>query len=103
MTITRYYRASDESSGIAALEQAGLSGVDAETGRRWYSQRTPIVDVVGQIMLTPPVLDDEGNETTPAVFAEGWHWNIYGGEAVESLAEFEIDAPTNPRRKLAGT
>jgi|AACY02.2.fsa_nt_gi hypothetical protein len=65
----------------------------------------PIVDVIGQIMLTPPVLDDEGNETTPAVFADGWHWNIYcaTNEAVEALAEFEIAAPTNPRRKLAGT
>lgn len=102
MTVTRYYRATNEATGIAALEQAGLSGVDAD-GNRWYSQRPPIVDVIGLIVDTPAEYDSEGNETVAATFAEGWHFNVYGGDAVEALALMEIPAPNNPVRKLAGT
>lgn len=102
-TVTRYYRATDEATGIAALEQAGLSGVDAEAGRRWFSQRPPIVDVIGLIVDAPAEYDAEGNETVAATFVAGWHFNIYGGDAVEALALMEITAPANPVRKLAGT
>lgn len=103
MTMTRYYRASDEATGIAALEQAGLSGVDAETGRRWFSQRPPSVDVIGLIVDTPAEYDAEGNETVAPTYIAGWHFNIYGGEPVASLEGLEITAPGNPVRKLAGT
>ena len=51
----------------------------------------------GLIVDTPAVLDEDGNEITPPVFADGWHINVATkGELPDALKPYQIDAPATP-------
>jgi hypothetical protein len=63
-------RATDEATFNTAAQSVGLLDEGGNV--------SPGIDLVrvGQIVQTPAVYDDEGNETTPATFFDGYHVNF---------------------------
>lgn len=68
---------------------------------------------IGQIMQTPPTIDEGGNITSPGTVTENYHANVWvfdnypqtlvGEEYQQILPVFdtEIEAPQNPVNRLA--
>lgn len=55
---------------------------------------------VGLIVKTPGTYDEEGNELTPPVYAQGWHVNTL--EPVPEWEQYRIPAPETPKCIYAG-
>lgn len=56
-----------------------------------------IIDEIGPVVKTPAVLDEEGNEVTPAVIVEGHHVNLVAtGDIAAMLVRGPPDADGNP-------
>lgn len=57
---------------------------------------------IGDLMLTPPVLDENLQVITPAVMAGFEHANILvTDEFDESIFETNVEAPYNPKHQFA--
>ena len=69
-----------KTSLINALKTRGIL-VENEEGEDVYAQGTHAVVYLGNIVLTPAVIDANGNETTPAVLSDKWHADIMTEQA----------------------
>ena len=65
-----------------------------------YGQGIHAIVKIGLIVLENGVYDEDGNEITAPIYADGYHYDV--------MSENEIDfgiakvAPTNPKHKFAG-
>jgi hypothetical protein len=95
--MTHYIRFPDESTGMAALDAAGLTTTneDGDTVVLTASH-THALDVVGPIYKGGTYDPDTGEVITPPVLLSGWHVN-YVGELPEGWAEYAV-SPEQPAR-----
>ena len=94
-TAPTMFRFPDETTGMTALEAAGLLNEDGEL---ITASHTHSLDVIGQIVRGGE-WDDEGNVITPPEVLDGWHLN-YQGELFDGWEEFAV-YPANPVRVWA--
>jgi len=69
-----------KTSLINALKSRNIL-IENEEGQDVYAQGTHAVVHLGNIVLTPAVIDADGNETTPAVLSDKWHADIMTEQA----------------------
>ena len=88
----------DRETAIADLIAKGVyQEIDGELS---YSEGIHAVVEIGLVVLTDGTYDEQGNEITPPVYADGYHYDI--------MAENEIDFgvnrifPNNPKHTFAG-
>jgi hypothetical protein len=91
--MTHYIRFPDESTGMAALDAAGLL---TEDGFPITASHTHALDVIGPIYKGGTFDPDTGEVITPLVLLDGWHVN-YIGELPEGWAEYAV-SPEQPAR-----
>ena len=65
-----------------------------------YGEGVQAVVEIGLIMLEPPTFDEEGNELTPAVYADGYHYDVMSTEMYDFGANLVV--PKNPKHAFAG-
>ena len=65
-----------------------------------YGEGVQAVVEIGLIMITPPTFDEEGNELTPAVYADGYHYDVMA----DNEYDFGVNLvePKNPKHAFAG-
>jgi len=86
---------SDKETAIADLIAKGVYTEDLSFGNGIHA----IVEI-GKVVLTDGTYDEEGNEITAHIFADGYHYDI--------MSEIEIDFgtnrifPNNPKHAFAG-
>jgi hypothetical protein len=95
--MTHYLRFPDESTGMTALDAAGLTTTneDGDTVVLTASH-THALDVIGPISKGGTYDPDTGEVITPPVLLSGWHVN-YMGELPEGWAEYAV-SPEQPAR-----
>lgn len=61
------------------------------------------IDVIGPVVITTAaIIDDDGNETTPAVFDNRFHINVRCEPLIaDQIPEYVCVTPSNPRRLWA--
>ena len=85
----------DKETAIADLKAKGVYTEDLSFGNGIHA----IVEI-GLVALTDGTYDEEGNEITAPVYADGYHYDI--------MSEIEIDFgvnrifPNNPKHSFAG-
>ena len=94
--MTHYLRFPDESTGLTALDAAGLLDAD---GSPITASHTHAIDVLGQISLPGTYDPETGKELTPPKPLTGWHAN-YIGELPDDWAAYAVD-PKRPMRVFA--
>jgi hypothetical protein len=94
----KYLKFDSETAMLEAMRSAGLLAVD-EVGNEFvpFYHNGTTIDVVGLIVDTPAVMNEDGNITTEATFVEGWHVNLRGDIPV-GLESYEIETPATPAR-----
>jgi hypothetical protein len=93
---THYLRFPDESTGLAALDAAGLLDAD---GNPITASHTHAIDVLGPISLPGTYNPETGDELTPPNPLPGWHVNLIG-ELPETWAAYAV-YPKRPMRVFA--
>jgi len=88
----------DKDQAVADLVAKGIL-IETEEGQA-YGEGVAAVVEIGLIMLEPPTFDEEGNELTPAVYADGYHYDVMSDNEYDfgtNLVE-----PKNPKHAFAG-
>ena len=86
---------SDKETAIADLIAKGVYTEDLSFGNGIHA----IVEI-GKVVLTDGTYDEQGNELTAPIFADGYHYDV--------MSEIEIDFgvnrifPNNPKHTFAG-
>jgi hypothetical protein len=98
--MTHYLRFPDESTGMAALDAAGLTTTneDGDTVVLTASH-THALDVVGVISIGGEYDPETGEVLTPPTVLDGWHVNFVG-ELPEGWDQYVV-APGHPARVFA--
>jgi hypothetical protein len=65
-----------------------------------YGPGVAAVVEIGLIMITPPVMDEDMNIITPAVYADGYHYDVMSIEVYDFGAN--LVEPKNPKHAFAG-
>jgi hypothetical protein len=65
-----------------------------------YGEGVQAVVEIGLIVLEYPTFDEEGNELTPAVYADGYHYDVMSTEMYDFGAN--LIEPKNPKHAFAG-
>jgi hypothetical protein len=73
--------------------------IQTEEGQAYGNGVQAVVEL-GIIMLEPPTFDEEGNELTPAVYADGYHYDVMSTEMYDFGAN--LIEPKNPKHAFAG-
>ena len=94
--MTHYIRFPDESTGMAALDAAGLL---TEDGFPITASHTHALDVIGPIYKGGTFDPGTGEVITPPVLLDGWHVN-YVGELPEGWDAYLV-SPKHPSRVFA--
>ena len=92
----------DKEKAIADLIAKGVYTLEDlhESGETLcYGQGIQAIVEIGLIVLENPTFDDEGNELTPAVFADGYAYDVMSEQ--EIVFENQI-FPNTPRHSFAG-
>ena len=87
----------DKETAIADLIAKGVY-IDTEDGLV-YGQGIQAIVEIGLIVLENTTFDDEGNELTPAVYADGYAYDVMSEQ--EIVFENQI-FPNTPRHSFAG-
>jgi hypothetical protein len=97
---TTYLRFPDESTGMAALDAAGLLYTDDDGATHpLTASHTHALDVIGPI-YTGGIYDPETGEViTPPTVISGWHVN-YAGKPPEAWEQYLV-TPQHPVRVWA--
>jgi hypothetical protein len=88
----------DKDQAVADLVAKGIL-IETEDGQA-YGEGVQAVVEIGLIMLEPPTFDEEGNELTPAVYADGYHYDVMSTEVYDFGAN--LVEPKNPKHAFAG-
>jgi hypothetical protein len=88
----------DKSQAVKDLESKGIL-IQTEEGTA-YGEGVQAVVEIGLIMLEPPTFDEEGNELTLAVYADGYHYDVMSTETYDFGAN--LVEPKNPKHAFAG-
>lgn len=90
-------------AGALASACPFLRGEDEDGNRFWLTSGDGFaLDIIGPVVTTPGLYDDEGNETVPPVVDDGFHANLRCTEEVAELVpDTVIVAPSNPVRVWA--
>jgi hypothetical protein len=83
---------------VADLESKGIL-ILTEDGHSYGSGVQAVVEI-GEILLIPPTYDEEGNETSFPVYAEGYHYDVMSSELYDFGAN--LVEPKNPKHAFAG-
>ena len=98
--MTHYIRFPDESTGMAALDAAGLLYTDDDgVTHPLTASHTHALDVIGPIYKGGTYDPDTGEVLTPPVRLSGWHVN-YIGELPEEWDAYLVE-PKHPSRVFA--
>jgi len=65
-----------------------------------YGEGVQAVVEIGTIILTYPTFDEEGNELTPVILADGYHYDVMSTEMYDFGAN--LIEPKNPKHAFAG-
>ena len=65
-----------------------------------YGEGIQAVVEIGLIVLTPSTYDNEGNEITAPVYADGYHYDVMCIQDID-FGSAKIE-PTNPKHAFAG-
>lgn len=65
-----------------------------------YGEGVQAVVEIGAIILTYPTFDEEGNELTPIVLADGYHYDVMSTETYDFGVN--LVKPKNPKHAFAG-
>jgi hypothetical protein len=84
----------NKEQAVADLESKGIL---TENG---YGNGVQAVVEIGEILLIPPTYDEEGNETSFPVYAEGYHYDVMSTETYDFGANLVV--PKNPKHAFAG-
>lgn len=92
----------NKEAAIADLKAKNIlveaEGIDGEKHEAYGNGVQAVVEI-GLIMLTPPVMD--GMEiVTPAVYADGYHYDVMSSELYDFGAN--LVEPKNPKHAFAG-
>lgn len=91
-------RYDNEHQGIDDLKLKGVY-IETEEGLS-YGQGVQAIVNIGKVILTDGTYDEQGNEITAPIFADGYHYDV--------MSETEIDFgvnrifPNNPKHAFAG-
>jgi hypothetical protein len=88
----------DKDQAVADLVAKGIL-IETEDGQAYGNGVQAVVEI-GLIMITPPTVDEEGNELTPAVYADGYHYDVMSTEMYDFGAN--LVEPKNPKHAFAG-
>jgi len=91
-----------EQQAIIDLKSKGVLVETEETDgniQLSYGQGIQAVVNIGKIVLENPTFDDEGNELTPAIYADGYAYDVMSEQ--EIVFENQI-FPKNPKHGFAG-
>lgn len=91
---THYFRFPDESTGMAALDAAGLL---TEDGEFITASHDHALDVIGAISLGGEWDPETGEVITPPEVLPGWHVN-FQGEVPDGWVQYAV-TPVAPVRK----
>jgi hypothetical protein len=94
--MTHYLRFPDESTGMAALDAAGLL---TEDGFPITASHTHALDVIGPIYKGGTYDPDTGEVLTPPTLLSGWHVN-YVGDLPDGWDAYLVE-PKHPSRVFA--
>jgi hypothetical protein len=93
----------NEQQGLDDLKSKGIfvetEGIDGNMHLA-YGEGVQAVVNIGKIILEPPTFDEEGNELTPAVYADGYHYDVMSTEIYDFGAN--LVEPKNPKHAFAG-
>ncbi len=87
----------DKAQAIKDLESKGIL-IQTEDGTA-YGEGVQAVVEIGIIMIQPPVMD-EMEIVTPAVYADGYHYDIMADSTYDFGAN--LVEPKNPKHTFAG-
>jgi hypothetical protein len=94
---------SDKAAAVADLYAKGVlievDGIDGQKHEAYGSGVQAVVEI-GLIMITPPVIDEDMNIITPAVYADGYHYDVMSTEVYDFGAN--LVEPKNPKHAFAG-
>jgi len=94
--MTHYLRFSDESTGMAALDAAGLL---TENGLPVTASHAHALDVIGAIYRGGGYDSETGEVITPPTLLSGWHVN-YVGDLPDGWDVYLVE-PKHPSRVFA--
>jgi hypothetical protein len=95
--MTHYIRFPDESTGMAALDAAGLLYTDDDgVTHPLTASHMHALDAIGPIYTGGTYDPDTGKVITPPVLLSGWHCN-YIGELPEGWDQYLV-TPKQPNR-----
>jgi hypothetical protein len=95
--MTHFLRFPDETTGMAALAEAGFTTVDEDgTLRILTASHTHALDVIGPIYQGGTYDPDTGEVLTPPTLLSGWHVN-YVGDLPDGWDAYVVN-PENPVR-----
>ena len=83
----------DKETAIADLI---AKGVIDEQG---YTNATQAVVDIGKIVQTDATYDEQGNEITPAIYADGYHYDVMTSDEIVFESEIQV---TSPKHSFAG-
>jgi len=83
----------DKETAIADLIDKGV--ID-EQG---YTNATQAVVDIGKIVQTDATYDEQGNEITPAIYADGYHYDVMTSDEIVFESEIQV---TSPKHSFAG-
>ena len=94
--MTHYIRFPDETTGLAALDAAGLL---SDEGAPLTASHAHALDVIGPISIGGTYDPDTGEVITPPTLLQGWHVN-YIGELPDEWDAYVVE-PLHPSRVFA--
>jgi hypothetical protein len=87
----------DKDQAVADLVAKGIL-IETEDGQIYGNGVQAVVEI-GKVMLEPPTCDEEGNEITQPVYADGYHYDVMSTETYDFGSN--LVAPNNPKHIFA--
>ena len=89
----------DKDQAVADLVAKNILVPQEEDGYTFGEGVQAVVEI-GVIILVQPTFDEEGNELTPAVYADGYHYDVMSTEMYDFGTNLVV--PKKPKHAFAG-